>query len=1212
MLNIRLIPKLVPVAIVLLAYSNHVSGQALVTWTGGAGGSFNWSSTGNWTNGNATNYGTLTFAGSTGTTNVDDSITSQNKIIWTGASNWTLNQGGSTVLSLFDYGGSQAKLENDGTGLVTINLPITFAANNASPPNPFGEINAVNGDMTFGTGALTVNGSSVNGIKLFGSGHTTTFNNTVSASGKWFGLTGANTTMVVGGAFTSGDIYVMNNGTLKLASGGTIATSAIRLGGDFGNTGNQNQAQGGTFALAAAAGGQTFTNTINTVSGNTSGALVVDSQNTSNTNTISGNIFLDSGLKIQQAAGGTLALTGTTFDIKAQSLTLSGAGNINISAAISNGIAGGTVTSNNTGVIVLSNSNTYSGDTTILSGKLQFTAAGSSNNSSFRLGSTSGTTAVEVDLTSATGGTVINSVINPVVTTGSGTVTVASQNTSGINTLGGHFGLDRDMTLSQTAGGTLNVTQARAGGTGTLTGIDIKTRTLFLTGGGNINFSGDVYNSTGTGVGTIQMNNTGTTTLGGSQDNVSLAAVVNSGTLMLAKVSSGSIHAIGSGLTINNGGAVQLAGSGGDQIYDNSTVAVNGGSLNISSLNETVGAVTLASGGSIVGTTGTLSGTSFGVQSGSITGRLGGTGGLVKTTSGTVSLNGANVYAGSTTITSGALIAGVSDVAGTSGAFGNASSAILLGDSGTNSTGSAALLIGGSYTVARNITVQALGAGGSQTAIIGGTNNSNTATYSGSILLNRAVTLQAATSGTVDFKGGTWTTNNNAINVGSSGNTGTVVLDNAVSTTGGVNVQNGELRVNSLVTGNVSLASSAALSGTGSISGTASLTGGNTVSSSGNLTAGAFSVSGSNNTIASGSITGDVTQSGNSSLTVNGVLAGNNNMGYGSSLKGVGSVTGQVNTNGNNSVSSTGSISINGLNVSGAGNVIGSGTVTSVAGTVVNANSTLAINSTLGGGGVTVSGTIGGNGTVTSAVTVNSGGATLPGLNGSPGKLTVDLNYNAGSSAQFTFANSATADSPRKVTAGTDYDQVIVTGSSNPVLTIGSNGPGGSTIQGDGTSNSNVTLQVNLGSNASSILTMLGTNAAGLNGNPAYLGSNTGQYNYYVFLLGSGASTGYFSTLTLTDASGNTLSGTVYYSGPNDRFNGVANLGDVMLTGTLGSLLVNQEFAVSYTGDYLTNSTIGGNDIVITAVPEPGTWVMTIAGFGILASLKHLRKKSRG
>ena len=144
--------------------------QAGNTWTGSSATSSNWSDNANW-GGSAPVYGTLTFSGSTRTTNADDSITSQNELFWSGSSTWVLNQGGSTVLSLFDNGGAQAKIENQSSGSVTINLPITFAATTG---NAWGEINAVLGDLIFSNGTLTVNGTAVNGIKMFGSNFNTT------------------------------------------------------------------------------------------------------------------------------------------------------------------------------------------------------------------------------------------------------------------------------------------------------------------------------------------------------------------------------------------------------------------------------------------------------------------------------------------------------------------------------------------------------------------------------------------------------------------------------------------------------------------------------------------------------------------------------------------------------------------------------------------------------------------------------------------------------------------------------------------------------------------------------------------------------------------------------------------------------------------------------------------------------------------------------
>jgi autotransporter-associated beta strand protein len=92
---------------------------------------------------------------------------------------------------------------------------------------------------------------------------------------------------------------------------------------------------------------------------------------------------------------------------------------------------------------------------------------------------------------------------------------------------------------------------------------------------------------TGTG-GTPQVvqNGSSTTTLGGSTDNAYLGAVVNKGTLMLGKASSGSAHSLGGATTVNTGGTLQLGGSGGDQIYSGVTVTMAGGTYDMGGLAE--------------------------------------------------------------------------------------------------------------------------------------------------------------------------------------------------------------------------------------------------------------------------------------------------------------------------------------------------------------------------------------------------------------------------------------------------------------------------------------------------------------------------------------------------------------------------------------------------------------------------------------------------
>ena len=308
----------VAVALGLAAISTPLL-RAANTWNGGGGGTFLWSNNANWSGAQPT-FGTLTYAGALGNTNIMDQSYSMNGLNVTSVGPWTMNVSNSAVLSLFDNGGTQAKVENNGGGLLTLNIPITFAA---TAGNNWGEINAVTGSITFGTGALTVSGTGVNGIRMFGGSGAiaTTFNNTVSASGKYFATNSVNQTINIGGAFTSGNFFLMNGGTLKLNTGGTLTTSggsaeALRLGGDFGTTGSQNLASGATFQLTPLTGGLTTNALINTVANNTSGALLIDSLNTSNTNTLAGDFYLDSNLRVNQASGGTIIISDATGSIK--------------------------------------------------------------------------------------------------------------------------------------------------------------------------------------------------------------------------------------------------------------------------------------------------------------------------------------------------------------------------------------------------------------------------------------------------------------------------------------------------------------------------------------------------------------------------------------------------------------------------------------------------------------------------------------------------------------------------------------------------------------------------------------------------------------------------------------------------------------------------------------------------------------------------------
>jgi hypothetical protein len=189
---------------------------------------------------------------------------------------------------------------------------------------------------------------------------------------------------------------------------------------------------------------------------------------------------------------------------------------------------------------------------------------------------------------------------------------------------------------TQTGGGSLiinAVTQLGAdasinafGGTITLGQVQTNGKTLTVDGS-NDSSLGDVINTPGTG--SVQKNGTGTLTVGGSSDNLSVTATVNGGTLLLNKSSSSSVHAVGAGLTVNNGGTVSLGGTGGDQIYSGSFVTINnGGTFKTNGLNEGsstggstpgMGALTLQGGSSIDFATG-ANGSTLSAASGIVTG----------------------------------------------------------------------------------------------------------------------------------------------------------------------------------------------------------------------------------------------------------------------------------------------------------------------------------------------------------------------------------------------------------------------------------------------------------------------------------------------------------------------------------------------------------------------------------------------------------------
>lgn len=180
---------------------------------------------------------------------------------------------------------------------------------------------------------------------------------------------------------------------------------------------------------------------------------------------------------------------------------------------------------------------------------------------------------------------------------------------------------------------------------------------------------------------------------------------------------------------------------------------------------------------------------------------------------GVVTLNGTSSYTGTTTVSTGTLVAGANAPSGSNGAFGNASSEVVLGTAGGSTD--ASLLISGAFTVGRDIRTPTNNTTDSGTRVLTlGGNTAANSTFSGNITLGtanqagRGVTLTAASGGQVTFTGviqNPASMDATSYTVTKSG-LGTVVLSNTNTYTGNTTVTAGTLGLTGNSTSPVALA----------------------------------------------------------------------------------------------------------------------------------------------------------------------------------------------------------------------------------------------------------------------------------------------------------------------------------------------------------------------------------------------------------------------
>ncbi|MFN9211419.1 MAG: autotransporter-associated beta strand repeat-containing protein [Betaproteobacteria bacterium] len=345
-------------------------------------------------------------------------------------------------------------------------------------------------------------------------------------------------------------------------------------------------------------------------------------------------------------------LTGTSYEVQSGSVGAVLAGS-------------GSLTKSGSGTVTLSGANTYTGTTTVSTGTLALSGSGSiADSSGLSLGSAGAAFDIS-NITAATRIKVLDGVTGSSVALGGKTLDVASGSYAG--SIGGSG------SLTKIGAGTLVL----SGANGYSGGTQVQAGTLALAGGSALADGGAVTVATGA---TLRLDADETV---GSL--VSAGTVAGSGRTLTAAsytIDGGAVEAnLGSGALTQRSGTTTLSGSaaagsvnvtGGtlrlgaaERLAAGSALAVGGGSFDLGGYTQTLNAVTLAA-GSI--DNGTLTATSYEMQSGSVGAVLAGSGGLTKSGSGTVTLSGTNNYTGATTVPGGTLaLSGAGSVAESSG-----------------------------------------------------------------------------------------------------------------------------------------------------------------------------------------------------------------------------------------------------------------------------------------------------------------------------------------------------------------------------------------------------------------------------------------------------------------------------------------------------------------------------------------------------------------
>lgn len=622
-----------------------------------------------------------------------------------------------------------------------------------------------------GTGGLTKSGAgtlTLGAVNTFSGGSILNGGTVVVSGASGLGATAGSTTinaatLDIAATFASTRSVVLGSASSTLMVDPTFTfTQNIAITG----TGSLNKTGTGTLTLGTA---NTYSGGTNINAGTLKDGNANAIPNTSAVTVAAGATF---DLNSFSETIGSLSGGGTVTSGVAGALRLTAGGDNTstlFSGILQNGSGTVAFTKTGTGTLTLSGANTYSGLTTVSAGTLDiWNAAG--------LGTTAGGTTVSNGATlQFQNGITIGA--EPLTLNGSGNSAAgALRNFAGSNSVSGAITLGSASTINSDAG-TLTLTGGIVnggfiptfGGAGNIseTGVVSGTGGLTKTGNGTLTLSGaNTYSgTTAINGGTVIVSSDGN--LGGLTSGINLNAgtleiatgfttgrsitlgdaastfQVDAGqtfTVSLALLGPGTLNKTGSGtmvlsaMNLFSGGTNVVAGTlrlgAIDRLLTTAGLTISGGTFDLQTFGQTSAAVTLSS-GSITGSgTATLTGSSFTLQSGSVSAILGGNATVTKNTAGSVTLSGSNTFTGSTTVSVGTLQVTSNNALGTTA-------------SGTTVANGAVLSLNNvNYTTAEPLTINGTGITNG-----GALRNSGTSTFAGPI--------NAATNATINAGGGT-------------------------------------------------------------------------------------------------------------------------------------------------------------------------------------------------------------------------------------------------------------------------------------------------------------------------------------------------------------------------------------------------------------------------------------------------------------------------